>query len=265
MIGELSAGEISLEDQLLVEIRDYWDEHIHDLEITTQPIGSLGFFNELDEYRFEKLAYLPRLVDFAGFQGKDLLEVGCGVGIDLVRFARGGAQVTGIDLSGVAIELAKRNFDQRGLQARLQVMNGEQMQFEPESFDIVYAHGVLQYTARAQDMISEIRRVMRPSGTAILMVYNKFSWLNGLSKLTNVPLEHADAPVLNKYSTREFQTILAPFAEVSMVPTRLPVATRLHKGLKAALYNKVFVGLFNLLPKKLVRPLGWHLMAFARK
>jgi hypothetical protein len=43
------------------------------------------------------------------------------------------------------------------------------------------------------------------------------------------------------------------------------VETQLHQGLKAKLYNGVFVGIFNLAPKFIVRPLGWHLMAFVVK
>jgi ubiquinone/menaquinone biosynthesis C-methylase UbiE len=185
--------------------------------------------------------------------------------IDLVRFAGGGAKVTGIDLSAVSIDLAGKNFDQRELSAQLQVMNGEKMQFESESFDVVYAHGVLQYTAHAPKMVAEIRRVLRPAGTAILMVYNKFSWLNGLSKLINVGLEHEDAPVIKKYSIREFDKLIDHFSKKSIIAERFPVETRLHQGWKAKLYNNVFVNLFNLMPKELVRPLGWHLIAFVRR
>jgi len=69
---------IQLHGPLLIAIRDYWNEHIHDLEVATEPIGSLGFFDQLDEYRFNKLRYLPQIVDFDGFRDKQLLEVGCG-------------------------------------------------------------------------------------------------------------------------------------------------------------------------------------------
>lgn len=247
------------------EIRDYWNEHIHDLEIATHPVGSSGFFAELDEYRFDKLRYLPKLVDFGGYRGKKLLEVGCGVGIDLIRFARGGAFVTGIDLAEVSIDLAQQYCDSVGLQADLQVMDGEVMTFPDDSFDVVYAHGVLQYTGNASRMMDEIHRVLKPNGEAILMVYNKYSWLNGLSKLMKVELEHEDAPALRKYSVGEFKQLLRPFADVKIVPERFPVASRLHGGLKGTLYNRFFVGVFNALPRALVRPLGWHLMAFARK
>jgi 2-polyprenyl-3-methyl-5-hydroxy-6-metoxy-1,4-benzoquinol methylase len=265
MSQTLSVGTLALNSPLLAAIRDYWNAHIHDLEIATQPVGTSGFFQELEEYRFEKLGYLPQLVAFSAYPAQQLLEVGCGIGIDLVRFARAGAIVTGIDLAEVSIDLARKNFAQNGLTGSLQIMNGEDMKFEGNSFDVVYAHGVVQYTADAQKMVHEIYRVLRPGGEAILMVYNRHSWLNALSKLTKVELEHEDAPVLRKYSIREFKELLKPFTQVRIVPERFPVKTRLHRGLKATLFNDLFVTGFNLLPKVIVRPFGWHIMAFARK
>lgn len=260
-----SLGELSSNEPLLEEIRDYWNVRIHDLEIATHPVGSPGFFQELDEYRYDKLRYLPQVIDLPAYQDKQLLEVGCGVGIDLVRFARAGAIVTGVDLAGVSIELASKNFEQNGLDANLCVMNGEELQFDDNSFDVVYAHGVLQYTANAQRMVDELYRVLRPGGEAILMVYNKYSWLNLLSNIMKVELEHEDAPVLRKYSIWEFKGLLRSFKNVRTVPERFPVPTRLHHGLKAVLYNDLFVRAFYLLPKSLVRPTGWHIMAFAHK
>jgi ubiquinone/menaquinone biosynthesis C-methylase UbiE len=250
---------------LISQIAAYWDEHIHDLSITTYSVGTPGFFQQLDEYRFYKLDYLPRVVSFDGYRGKYLLEVGCGAGIDLLRFARGGANVTGIDLSKMAIDLACKNFEQNEQNADLRVMNGEQMQFSDNTFDVVYAHGVLQYTADAENMIDEIHRVLKPGGEGILMVYNKHSWLSLMRNLTKVPLEHEDAPVLKKFSIGELKQLLSPFREYRILPERFPVQTKLHSGWKAFLFNKVFVDAFNVMPKHWVRPFGWHLMAFAVK
>lgn len=250
---------------LLETIRLYWNEHIHDLEIATEPVGTAGFFRELDQYRFDKLRYLPQLLNFPSYRGRKLLEVGCGAGIDLVRFARDGAIVTGVDLAETSIELARQNFAHAGLTAELCVMNGEALEFADDTFEVVYAHGVLQYTADAQKMVDEIYRVLRPGGQAICMVYNKYSWLNALSKLMKVELEHQDAPVLQKYSVGELKKLLRPFRQVRIVPERFPIETRLHQGLKARLYNQLFVRAFHLLPRALVRPTGWHLMAFAHK
>src|SRR6202158_3244730 len=159
------------------EVRDYWERHIHDLDITRHAVGSRGFFDDLAQYHFEKLHHLPRLVDFAGYRSRSVLEVGCGAGVDLVRFAKGGAGVTGIDLAASAIELAKANFAQQGLHGDLKVANGECLPFADDSFDLVYAHGVVQYTADPRRLVEECCRVLKTGRQAIFQVYNRISLL----------------------------------------------------------------------------------------
>lgn len=251
---------------MIDEIQRYWNTRIHDLEMTTHPVGSREFFDDLDDYRFDKLHYLPRLVDFASFRGQRLLEVGCGIGTDLTRFARGGARVTGVDLAQTAIDLARQNLELHGVAAEeLRIANGEALPYADATFDVVYAHGVVQYTANAAQLVRECHRVLKPGGRGIFMVYNRVSWLNAMSKLMKVKLEHEDAPVLKTFSIPEFRQLLAPFAEVEIVPERFPVKSRLHHGVKGVLFNTFFVGTFNALPKAAVRRFGWHLMGFAKK
>ena len=247
------------------EVRDYWNRHIHDLEITRHPVGSRGFFDDLDQYHFEKLHHLLRLVDFDGYRGQMVLEVGCGAGVDLARFAKGGAVVTGVDLAPSAIDLARANFEQQGLRGDFRVANGEQLPFPDGSFDLVYAHGVVQYTPDPARLVAECRRVLKPGGQAVFQVYNRISWLNALSKIMKVGLEHEDAPVLRKFSLDEFRRLLDGFSKVTIVPERFPVKSRLHGGWKGAAYNGVFVGTFNALPRRLVQRFGWHLLAFCTK
>jgi ubiquinone/menaquinone biosynthesis C-methylase UbiE len=247
------------------EIQEYWNERIHDLEITQHAVGSREFFNELGMYRFEKLDYLSDLVNFTDNQDKQVLEVGCGLGIDLMHFAKGGAVVTGIDLSETAIHLAQQYFRQEDQNCSWLIMNGEIMGLKDNTFDVVYAHGVIQYSANPQKMIQEIYRVLKPNGLAIVMAYNRYSWLRFLSRLTGVALEHEDAPAFHLFSISQFRKMLSCFGSVEIIPERFPVATRLHHGLKARLYNDFFVGTFNALPHSWVQPFGWHLMAFAQK
>jgi ubiquinone/menaquinone biosynthesis C-methylase UbiE len=250
----------------IADIQRYWNSRIHDLEMTDKEVGTLGFFDDLDEYRFDKLRYLPQLVDFGGFKGATLLEVGCGIGTDLVRFASGGARVTGVDLSQSAIDLAAKNFSLHGLTpVELRVANAEALPYPDASFDHVYGHGVIQYTADPATLVAECHRVLKPGGTGIFMVYNRLSWLNALSRVMQVKLEHEDAPCLRKLSIAEFLTLLTPFRETRIVPERFPVKSRLHGGWKGVVYNTCFVGTFNALPRSWVRSLGWHLMAFCRK
>lgn len=247
------------------DVRAYWNQHIHDLDISREAPGSPGFFADLDQYHFEKLHHLLRLVDFDAYRGKRVLDVGCGAGTDLVRFARGGAIASGVDLSAAAIELARANVAQQGLEADLREADAAHLPYGDETFDLVFAHGVVQYSADPAGVIEECWRVLKPGGEAIVQAYNRVSWLNALSKLMKVPLEHEDAPVLEKYTAAELRKMLSRFREVKIVEERFPVKSRLHGGWKGFVFNTLFVGTFNTLPRALVRRFGWHLLAFCRK
>src|SRR3954466_4498664 len=250
---------------MIDRVREYWNRQIHDLEITTNPVGSRGFFDDLDEYHFEKLHHLLRLVNFDGYRDRRVLEVGCGAGVDLARFARGGATVVGVDLSSSAIDLARTNFKQQKLAGEFHVADGEALPFEDNSFDLVFAHGVVQYTVDPKRLVDECRRVLKPGAEAIFQVYNRVSWLNALSKVMKVPLEHEDAPVLARLSVGEFRALLTGFRDVRIVEERFPVKSRLHGGWKGLAFNTFFVGTFNALPRAWVRRFGWHLLAFCTR
>lgn len=250
---------------MLEAVRRFWNEHVHDWKVARSAVGTKDFFEEIEAYRFEKLAYLADLVDFEGYPGQSVLDVGCGVGNDLSRFARGGAHVVGVDLAEHSIDLARSNFKLRGLSGEFHVMNGEELEFPDSSFDLVYCHTVLHFTPRPECMIREIHRVLKPGKQAILMTVNRHSWLNVLHKLMKVEIDHLDSPVFHQYTVSEFRNLLAVFPEVRIVPERFPVRTKVHEGMTARLYNRFFVDLFNALPRPWVRRSGHHLMAFAVK
>jgi len=170
-----------------------------------------------------------------------------------------------VDLAPSAIALARANFEQQGLRGTFEVADGEHLPFPDGAFDVVFAHGVVQYTSNPRQMVDECRRVLKPGGQAIFQVYNRISWLNALSKLMKVGLEHDDAPVLGKFSIGEFRGMLRGFSRVEIVPERFPVRSRLHGGWKGAVYNGLFVGTFNALPRAVVRRFGWHLLAFCTR
>lgn len=247
------------------DVRAYWNQHIHDLDISREAPGTPGFFADLDQYHFEKLHHLLRLVNFEGYRGRRVLDVGCGAGTDLVRFARAGALVSGVDLSAAAVDLARANVAQQGLEADIREADAAHLPYPDGTFDLVFAHGVVQYSADPAGVVGECWRVLKPGGEAIVQAYNRVSWLNALSKLMKVPLEHEDAPVLEKYTAGELRKMLSRFREVRIVEERFPVKSRLHGGWKGVMFNTLFVGAFNALPRALVRRFGWHLLAFCRK
>jgi SAM-dependent methyltransferase len=249
----------------LAAVKAYWSEQVGHWPIATAPEGSAAFFAQTEAYRFEKLDYLERRIDFAGFAGKRVLDLGCGLGNDAARFAQGGALVTGVDIAPRAVELARTNFAQRGLPGTFLEGDGEALELPAASFDLVYCHTVLHFTPEPARMVREIHRVLEPGGQAILMGVNRRSWMRLMHRLARVEIDHLAAPVFHWFSREEFAALLAPFAEARVVVERFPVRTRVHKGLKARLFNTLFVDAFNALPRAWVEGFGHHLLAFARK
>ena len=210
MRGYLIVGEQPRKLQMASNnsaVRDYWNQHIHDLEITRIRSGSPGFFADLDQYHFEKLHHLPRLVDFDGYRGTDACSKSAAApGRTSCGSPKAAPIVTGVDLSSSAIALAKQNFAQQGLTADLREADGEQLPFADDDVRLRLSPTASCSTpATIAALVDECRRVLKPGGTAVFQVYNRISWLNALSKVMKVPLEHEDAPVLMKYSAGEFR------------------------------------------------------------
>lgn len=248
-------------------IRRYWNERIHDIKLSDDPPGTARFYAALDAYRLQKTPYLPQLVNFGAWAGRDVLEIGCGAGLDLVRFARAGARITGVDVAGTAIELARDYCHVAGVPAALLEADGTHLPFPDASFDLVYCAGVLPFAADPAAVVREAQRLLRPAGQAIFMAYNRRSWLRLMESVagSRAGHGHADAPGFRLYSAEEFDRLLQPFDARRHVVERLPTATQRHTGLAGAAFNHVVVPVARALPERWVRPYGGHLWAFCRK
>jgi SAM-dependent methyltransferase len=246
-------------------VREYWNQHVHDANVSTSPPGTDRFFAELEAYRADKLSYLLTAVDFAAYAGQRVLEIGCGIGLDLVRLARAGALPVGVDVSETAVRLAAGRESGVGSAPAVRVADGATLPFPDESLDVVYSHGGLPYVADSNAVIRESHRVLRRGGEAIFMAYHQRSWLNAMRQLGRVRLAHSDAPVLRIESLAAFRESLAGFELCTIVPERFPVPTRIHGGWKAATFNQLVIPLWRLVPRSFVKPFGWHLLAYCRK
>lgn len=250
---------------LSLKVKRYWEKNVSNWKITDADVGSEAFFLETERYRFDKLRYLAPLIDFSQYSGKAVLDVGCGLGNDTSRFAAAGAEITGVDIADEAVRLTKANFAYRGLKGDIQQMDGCKLAFPDNSFDVVYCHTVLHFTHDPEQLIGEIRRVLKPGGKGIVMTINRNSWMMVLHRLLNVEIDYLDSPVFHPYSQTEFRSLFSGFSKIDLVVERFPVRTEVHKGLKSMIYNLVFVDLFNLLPKKIIDSSGHHLLAFLKK
>jgi ubiquinone/menaquinone biosynthesis C-methylase UbiE len=160
------------------QIKQYWERHPTQLWYSDLPEGTLEFFEDIERKRYtEHYAYLKTTAEFDRHAGEKVLEIGCGPGTDAVQFAKGGAQVTCVDLAERAVALTRRQFELRGLQGEFLASDAEHLPFEDASFDLVYSFGVLHHTPDTQGAINEVFRVLKPGGKAIVMLYHKWSVL----------------------------------------------------------------------------------------
>ena len=242
-------------------VREYWNKKPYEFEVAESPPGTIDFFREIKSYRYNKIGYLKNVIDFNRYNGKKVLEVGCGFGTDLVCFARGGAIVTGVDISDFAVEMARKNLEIRDIKGEVLQMNGEELNFKENSFDAVYALTPLSYTPDPKKMVEEMHRVLKPGGEACLVVYHSDSWLNFLHTTFNIRLMRDDAPVFRQYSINQLRGLLSCFSRLEIVTDRYPVKTKLNRGAASYLYNYLFVPVFNLIPRKFVKGVGHHLIA----
>ncbi len=133
---------------------------------------TLDWFLEIERHRYGAYApWMPDVMEFARHGGNAVLEIGGGVGTDLAQFAMHGARVTDIDLAAGHLALAAENFHARGLDGRFVQGDAESLPFPDASFDLVYSNGVLHHTPNTRTVVAEIRRVLRPGGRAIVMLY----------------------------------------------------------------------------------------------
>jgi ubiquinone/menaquinone biosynthesis C-methylase UbiE len=147
--------------------RRYYDAFSADYERERGKNDPGGYHELLDEL---EAGYVRRFA-----QNRDVLEVGCGTGLVMLRLREFARTVRGVDLSPGMLEKAK----QRGLDVTLG--SATELPFERDSFDVTCSFKVLAHVPEIERALAEMARVTRPGGMILAEFYNPFS-LRGLLK-----------------------------------------------------------------------------------
>jgi SAM-dependent methyltransferase len=160
----------------LEQRRSFWTEYQPGLRFSAAEVGTPEFFREVERHRYQLEPHIPEVVRFRAWNGRDVLEAGCGIATDGLQFARAGARYTGIDFSPTALDLARRRFELENVEGSFVQGSITHLPFAGASFDLVYSNGVIHHLPQTEQVVREIHRVLRPGGTAVVMVYHRGSF-----------------------------------------------------------------------------------------
>jgi ubiquinone/menaquinone biosynthesis C-methylase UbiE len=241
-------------------------------------LGTREFFDAIERHRYTEYApWMPATMGFDRFSGARLLEIGCGMGSDLLQFARGGAECTGIDITPRSVEITRHRFSLYGLTGNFMLSDGEHLPFATESFDVVYSNGVLHHTPDTVGAIREVHRVLRKGGNAKVMLYHRNSlnyWIEivlrrgvlgaefvrgrSAEDIMSRVVEHSEhdaRPLVKVYSRKETRQLFSLFKEVDVQVEQL---SRDELRFLSPLIS-------DSLYQRLQNRIGWNVIVTARK
>jgi len=143
--------------------------------------GSQRWLRTLQNLVPARLNYFDRIVSW---QGKTVLDLGCGGGFMAEALARRGAIVTGVDPAAAAIAIAARHADSQQLPIHYIVASGENLPLPSGSMDYVVCVDVLEHVQDLGAVLDEVARVLRPAGVFLFDTINR----TGLAALIVVTL-----------------------------------------------------------------------------
>jgi len=174
--------------------------------------------------------------------GKQVLEVGSGAGGHSALFACHGAHVTSLDITPERAAATGRKFALMGDAAKgCMAINSdaESLPFADDSFHIVYSNGVLHHSNDTEAGIREIHRVLKPGGSAVVMLYCKSSWhywvncwlcvgillgrafrdrnwLGHATEWSGTTKQTAINPITRCYTARQMRGLFGSFEDISL-------------------------------------------------
>jgi SAM-dependent methyltransferase len=159
---------------------------------------------------------LPLIVAAVGGPGRRVLDLGCRSGAVTEHFLDGN-HVIGMDVDAAAL--------QRAADRGVETIHGnveEPLPFDDASFDVVVAGEMLEHVRAPEELVAEVRRVLRPGGTFAGSVPNAFRLQSRLLFLAGRPPED-DPTHLHMYSPAALRVLLAGFTppDLSFVGGRL--------------------------------------------
>ena len=164
-----------------------------------------------------------------------LLEVGCTAGHFTMKLARDGYQVVGMDISEESIRAAQVLAQDLGLHTEFIAADAEDMRGVPDnSFDGAFSFSTLRYVTDPVKSLTEIRRVLKPGGRAVVDFQNKYCpWFEFLKFLVGGERHIYD----HTYSTGQVKRMMHQAGFVNILVKRIIFFAKSMPGSLTPLYK----------------------------
>lgn len=166
--------------EVKANIKAWWDDLYQQLYAENDAVLSAeDYLQQLDHLEdfFKKTDHLAvNEMPINELAGKRVLEIGSGSGANSALFKKHGADIVSVDITpGRVISTALKFRLVPGGPGRAYQADAERLPFRDESFDVVYSNGVLHHSEDTGQCISEVLRILKPGGLAVLMLYSRYS------------------------------------------------------------------------------------------
>jgi SAM-dependent methyltransferase len=157
----------------------FWNELCGTVEAKKLGItdSSKASFARFDAWYLDYYPYLLPIVRPERMRDKKVLEIGLGYGTLGQQIAQAGADYAGMDLAQHPVDHMNLRLRMHGLPGRCVQGSALAMPFPDQSFEFLVSIGCMHHTGNLQQCFDETHRVLKPGGVAILMIYNKYSYM----------------------------------------------------------------------------------------
>ncbi len=199
--------------------------------------GTAEFYREIDRRLCEALPEVHRNdspyslpLDKESLEGKRVLVIGCGAGVEAEVLRRRGARVIALDFTERALALTKRRLEIGQISVHLVRADAEALPFRGVLFDRIWSWGVIHHIPDINRVVQEMYRVLKPGGKAMIMVYRRDSinfwvhlmFIRGVLQgklLTKTPQDicdlYSDGALARYYSPAMIRNLFSGFRTIS--------------------------------------------------